>query len=172
MLSDVSLWLANNGFQVSVIGRNPVRMAKLIGQASDPSSISPVFVDYKKEAELRGEIERMIDKNGNIQIVVAWIHSIAQNALSIIAEEVSKNSRDSWKLYHVLGSSTDLKKAIQNIHIPSGCLYRQIQLGFILDKGFSRWLTHKEISDGVIHCIQKDRPIHIVGTVEPWEMRP
>lgn len=172
MLSDVTLWLTNSGFHVSVMGRNPDRMDQLINQASDPSSITPVFADYRNQEELRKKVQRIVEKNGAIQLLVAWIHSYAKNALPIIAEEVSRNNEEHWKLYHVLGSSTDLKKVIQNVSIPPGCFYRQIQLGFVIEHGRSRWLTHKEISEGVIECIQKDPPLHIVGTVEPWEMRP
>ncbi len=71
-----------------------------------------------------------------------------------------------------MGSSTDLKKTVQDVDIPSGCYYRQVQLGFVIENGHSRWLTHKEISHGIIDCIQKDTLLYVVGTVEPWEFRP
>ena len=50
--------------------------------------------------------------------------------------------------------------------------YRRVILGFVVEGGKSRWLTHEEISGGVIEAVQKDAERYIVGTVEPWSMRP
>lgn len=172
MLADAALWLVRQKYHVSVVARNQSRMKKLMEKAENPSSITPVFVDYCNGPKLQREIKRIIHENGEINLVVAWIHSIGKAALPIIAEEVSKSKSDKWRLFHVAGSSTDLKKAVEGIDIPEGCLYRQIQLGFVIENGYSRWLTHKEISSGIIKCIQYDSPRHIVGMVEPWELRP
>ena len=156
---------------LSVIARNPHKMNTLISKAP-PSSITPLFVDYTNENKLRTEIQRTIRQNGPLQLVVAWIHSTGKYALDIIAEETSKAGSQNWRLFHVVGSSTNLEAAINSVKIPTGCLYRQIQLGFVIANGTSRWLTHKEISNGVIAAIRHDKPLYIVGTVEPWERRP
>ncbi|MED4701280.1 hypothetical protein P9436_19755 [Lysinibacillus capsici] len=42
----------------------------------------------------------------------------------------------------------------------------------MMEEGHARWLTHEEISQGVIVAIQQDPPIHIVGTLQPWAKRP
>jgi len=39
----------------------------------------------------------------------------------------------------------------------------------MMEEGHARWLTHEEISQGVIVAIQQDPPIHIIGTLQPWE---
>ena len=52
------------------------------------------------------------------------------------------------------------------------CLYRQIILGFVLEGNTSRWHTNKEIAAGVNRAIQADEERFVVGTLEPWEMRP
>lgn len=172
MLEGVSLWLTENGYHLSVIARSPHRMNTLISKAPAPSSITPLSIDYTNESKLRTEIQRTIRQNGPLQLVVAWIHSTGKNALDIIAKETSKTGGHNWKLFHVVSSSTNLEAAINNLKIPTGCLYRQIQLGFVIENGTSRWLTHKEISNGVIAAIRHDKPLYIVGTVEPWERRP
>ena len=38
--------------------------------------------------------------------------------------------------------------------------------------GRSRWLTHDEISQGVLDAIQVGEDVAIIGTVQPWEERP
>jgi hypothetical protein len=45
-------------------------------------------------------------------------------------------------------------------------------LGFVLEGNHSRWLTHAEISGGVIHSIQTQSKRHVVGTLTPWYRRP
>lgn len=90
MLSDVSLWLVNNDYYVSVIARNSSRMNKLISKASLKDKITPLLVDYTNKEELQKQVRNAIQKNGGIDIIVAWIHSVGENALTIIANEVSK----------------------------------------------------------------------------------
>lgn len=171
MLSNVSLWLACEGYHVSVIGRNPQKMNSLITKCIDESLITPLLVDYRNENELREKIKIAIQKSGHLDVVVAWIHSNAENALEIVLQAMSNNNHN-WKLFHVLGSRANLIEISRNIEIPDGCQYHQVQLGYILEKGNSRWLTNDEIADGVIDSIKSDKLINIVGTIEPWEKRP
>lgn len=171
MLADVSLWLVSQGYHVSVIGRSSSRMANVLNQAIDPLNITPIIVNYDNDLELKDKLENSVKKNGPIKLVVAWIHSYAENALQIISQVATKNENQ-WKLFHILGSSknlTDIKKAA---NVPDSCQYHQVQLGFILEKNNSRWLTNKEISVGVIDSILKEKPIYTVGVLEPWNKRP
>ena len=112
-----------------------------------------------------------IKKNGQLDLVVAWIHLIAENALELIVQEASKNN-EIWTLFHVLGSSTNLDEIKKSVNVPDSCQYRQVQLGFILENGYSRWLTNEEISDGVINSLVNGNVKNIVGTIEPWNERP
>lgn len=106
MLSEVSLWLLDQGYHVSIIARKSDRMMDLIEQTDLDNHITPLFVDYGNHGELQKKVHATINENGDIDIVVAWIHSTAPNALKIIAEEVSI-SKSEWELFHVLGSSCD-----------------------------------------------------------------
>jgi len=90
---------------------------------------------------------------------------------NLITKEVS-NQNSEWDLFHVLGSSANLEKLKGKVSVPTNCLYYQVQLGFVIEDVLSRWLTHQEISNGVIETIQKRKQIHIIGAIEPWEKRP
>jgi hypothetical protein len=50
--------------------------------------------------------------------------------------------------------------------------YREIGLGFIVDGRSSRWLKWEEIAAGVLTAIAKRAERFVIGTVEPWELRP
>lgn len=171
MLSNVCLWLLENNYKVSVIGRNSNKMEKLIQNSIHSSRIIPILVDYEDDKELGTEIKRVIEEHGSFDLIVAWIHSPAKNALPTICEIVGQTSVK-WQLYHILGSSQNLKELKKNISLDDNCTYHQIQLGFILESSYSRWLSNNEISEGVIEAISQEKERHIVGQIEPWDKRP
>lgn len=171
MLADVSLWLVEKGYHVSVIARNSDRMQKLMKRAQAKECFTPLVLDYTNENMLKEKLKDTIKQNGNIDLVVAWIHSYAKDALSLITNVVSEG-KNYWELFHVLGSSSNLEEIKRKAPIPSQCVYYQVQLGFIIEGEHSRWLTHQEISEGVIEAIKKKKKVHIVGQLEPWEKRP
>ena len=47
-----------------------------------------------------------------------------------------------------------------------------MQLGFKIIGSHSRWLTHAEISNGVIESLKGNKTKTIVGTLHPWDRRP
>lgn len=171
MLAGVSLWLLEKGYHVSVIARNPERMEQLIEKTNFKNNLTPVLVDYRNSEELQAHVNAAIKKNGPIDLVVAWIHSDAPDALTVIINAINAN-REQWKLFHILGSSANIKKIKRTVPVPHGCTYYQVQLGFIIENGRSRWLTHEEIAGGVITAIQRKKPIYTIGQLEPWEQRP
>lgn len=171
MLSNVCLWLLKNNYKVSVVARNPNKMENLAKNSMNSSRIIPILVNYEDDKELRSEIKRVIEDHGCIDLVVAWIHSPAQNALPTICEIVGQSSVK-WQLFHVLGSSHNLNELKKNIKVDGNCTYHQVQLGFILESSYSRWLTNNEIAEGVIKAISQEKERHIIGQIEPWDRRP
>ena len=169
MLAKTSLWLAENGYKVSVIGRNKEKLNKLCQQND---FVIPVSVDYRDYNALGKALERIMS-SGNIEIVVAWIHSeVAPRALQIIIDKTNKQAITKWKLFHVLGSSSNLDEIARRLETPVQCEYHQVQLGFVLENNTSRWLTNDEISNGVIEAISTNKDRYIVGTLTPWNKRP
>ncbi|MDY0395679.1 short-chain dehydrogenase [Virgibacillus halophilus] len=109
--------------------------------------------------------------HGKIQLVVAWIHSDANHAFSIISQVIAETA-DHWHMFHILGSSANLNELKQELHVADNCSYHQVQLGFIRYQNQSRWLTHTEICNGVIDAIKRGDPTYTIGMTEPWELRP
>jgi len=167
MLSDVTLFLKKEGYFVSVIGRDSSKYESI----SDYSHSTFLSVDYHDDKRLNHKIQHTIQQHGPFQLIVAWIHSSAPNALSIILNEAAKTNEE-FRLFHVLGSSSDLEKIKEAASVPENCLYHQVQLGFILEGNHSRWLTNHEIATGVVQAIKEDNPIKVIGVLEPWEKRP
>ena len=170
MLSNLSLWLAQNGYHVAVIGRDSEKMERLLKKSLDEYRITPMLVDYRIDDELKKNLQIFQKRNGKFDLVVAWIHSIAENALDIVVEEIN-DDHHTWSLFHVLGSQAN-GKMMKPRSVSNGFTYHQIQLGFIRENGVSRWLTHEEISKGVIDCISENKSSDIVGYTGPEEQLP
>ena len=169
MLSGVTVWLAEQGHTVSVISRHPERFT-MVNIGSDLGRINPIAVDYRESDTLRQRISEAISVFGPIELAILWIHTDAPEAFGIIADEISEHENGSWPLIHVRGSRAYLHP--ESPPVPPNCLYRQVILGFVAGESGSRWLTHDEISGGVIRAIQTDSERTVVGTFEPWERRP
>ncbi|MCM3737962.1 short-chain dehydrogenase [Bacillus cytotoxicus] len=169
MLQNVSKWFAEQGHHTSVIGRNIKRLQEMEDLCHVPERVTCLAVDYHDSDELRAKMKSSIQKNGPIQLVVAWVHSTAVDALQIISEEIETLSKE-WELFHVLGSSA--YKSGRKAKCSSLCKYYRIILGFIIEEKGSRWLTHDEIASGVIEGVRHKQPKWIVGTLEPWDDRP
>ncbi|RKQ32732.1 SDR family NAD(P)-dependent oxidoreductase [Oceanobacillus halophilus] len=170
MLSDVCLWLVNQNYQVSVIGRNPEKMQRLVNSTTVSSQLTPVLVDYTNYEALKQNLLQIQEQNGPFDMVVAWIHGTDLSIWQTLFHSIpmSKNSI----LYHVNGSRTNLEKVKRKLNVPKNISYHQIKLGFIVENAQSRWLTHEEISNGIIQAIEGNNHKKIIGVLEPWDKRP
>jgi hypothetical protein len=167
MLADVSLWLVDAGYKVSVIGRDLNKHRKLVDRAIDPSLINPLPLDYNNEALFEDKVRQAILQHGQISLVVSWPSS--SNLLEIISNLVSKQN-GKWKLYQIKGSR---KYFHDEVFTPSSnCDTRSIYLGFIMQDNQSRWLTNSEIAQGIIKNMKEDKTKSIVGILHPYEKRP
>jgi hypothetical protein len=171
MLLGVTLKLAGQVDRVSVIGRRPERMNALIVRAGPYANrVNPIVMDYRDTADLKERIRGAIAGYGPVGLAVLWIHSDAPDAFRVVVEAISEHTEKPWRLFHVRGSAA--RWDMETPRVPSLCLYRQVLLGFVLEEGRSRWLTHQEIAGGVITAIRNDAERSVVGTLEPWDRRP
>ena len=167
MLADVSLWLANTGYIVSVIGRTMEKHQHLLEQATNPNFINCLVVDYSNYAFLEEQVRDAIIKNGPVSLVVSWTPLL--KSLEIVNSLASKQ-KNPWALYQVMGSRRYFEK--KSLVVPDNCKHRTIYLGFIIEGDQSRWLSNNEISQGVIRSIEEDSSESIIGTLYPYERRP
>jgi hypothetical protein len=171
MLSKATKWLNDEGHSLTLVARNAEKLERVSSSCRYPENNRIISLSYEDSDRLRACIQEEQKNHGNYTMVIAWIHSTAPDALGIIIDEIIKFQQP-FKLFHVLGSSSDLQKIQRSLKVPNECDYRQIQLGFIIENNRSRWLTNDEISNGVIHAIINDNPVTVVGTLQPWSMRP
>ncbi|MFG0300002.1 MAG: short-chain dehydrogenase [Phycisphaerales bacterium JB047] len=92
---------------------------------------------------------------------ICWIHTPAEPVLGLVRTLYSDID-----LLRVVGSSTEVP------HGTGARLDRIVRLGFVIEGNHSRWLTHEEISTGVVSALLSGQPSTTVGTVTPWDAHP
>jgi molybdopterin-guanine dinucleotide biosynthesis protein A len=141
MLAGLARRLADRGHAVSVLARRAPRPG---------AGVSGVPVDYRDDAALDAALARARAEHGPIELAVCWIHTDAPAAPATVARHVAPGGR----LMQVFGT-TVWPLAAPPVHLA----HRQVLLGSI----GGRWLTHAEISGGVLAAIDADLPVHVVG---------
>lgn len=164
MLAVFARSLCDHAAKVSVLARNEKRI-RGVGD-----KIEPIACDYNDGVALSEALSQIEAPD----LVVAWIHGRAPHARRALAECVLAEGR----LVQVLGSAhadpahperlAEMEKAVEGLPID----HQTVVLGFVVEKGKSRWLTNAEICDGVFAAIESEQPVSIVGTVEPWSAKP
>ena len=164
MLAGLARSLCDHAAKVSVLARNEKRI-RAIGDA-----IEPIACDYNDGVALSEALSQIEAPD----LVVAWIHGRAPHARRALAECVLAEGR----LVQVLGSAhgdpahperlAEIEKTVEGLPID----HQTLVLGFVAEKGKSRWLTSAEICTGVITAIESEQAVSIVGTVEPWPEKP
>lgn len=164
MLGNVCVTLAKKGYAVSVIGRTASKFQRLITE-SPVDSIFPIVADYNKE-DMFDAVRAAMNKRGPFELIVSW--SPNYKALARICE--LNRGINIFRLFQVKGSRRYFGD--EPIHLPANCHSRKVFLGFIFENGQSRWLTHGEISNGIVYQIEADQIEGVIGQIEPYELRP
>lgn len=172
MLSGASRWLADHSERLSVLSRRPDKFCGSLDMP--PEKILSLPSDYYRQADVDDAFQTLKDTGVPIDLVLAWIHSGAVDVLAKLAELFDPVGA---RVLQVHGSAyadpANTKPGEDGGRFGAKVKFRPIVLGFVVGDTRSRWLTHDEISDGVIAAIKHfDTEQYIVGTVRPWSARP
>lgn len=170
MMRDVSLYLACQGGQVSVVARTRKDLDTLEKEAD--GNLFGVSVDYGDRQKLDDALSSAIAERGNFDMIVAWIHDPVLPLAAHLADFASRDAR----YIHVRGSAAanpaDTHASIRSEFNNGSLSYEEVILGYVIESGRSRWLTNGEIANGIIESIRFPKERTIVGVVRPWSARP
>ena len=163
MLAGLAEALARDGGRLSLLSR----------RASEVAGENGFDCDYNDEARFVAALDAAVARSGPVDLAIAWFHSLKVAAPRLLAERVE------GRMFQVLGSATAdpghpgrLQRAAAVAEGVPACRLRQVVLGFKVEGGRSRWLTHDEISRGVEEAVRNDSLYTVIGQVEPWSARP
>lgn len=168
MLRAATLELADDADVVTVIARNSDRLSAVVRQAAARGGrIDPISVDYRDTDALVGALEDQTASYGRFGLAVCWIHGKAPGAATVVAKFLAEPPASPGRYFHVL-SHTAADPDVSQRHrervvgAAPHTTYRQVVLGRA--EGGSRWLSHAEISAGVLEAITVDKD-RIVGVL-------
>ena len=141
MLAATTRALADRGHAVTCIARHGADLGDGIGVER---------LDYRDPAGLRKALARSIEARGPLDLAVCWIHTDAPEAPRIVADALAPGAR----LVQVFGT-----RVWPLADVPLYVAYRRVLLG----SADGRWLSHEEISSGVLNAVDTDRPLTVVG---------
>ena len=153
MLAGLTRALAERGHRVTVLSRRgtlPVESSA--SNSLLQARLSPVAVDYRVSAAFTEALARAVSERGPIELAVCWVHTDGPEAPALVAGALKPGAR----LLQVFGT-----RIWPLAEVPLHVAYRQVLLGSV----GGRWLTHDEISTGVLEAIDADHPLRVVGDV-------
>lgn len=141
MLAGLTRELARRGHPVTAVARRAADLG---------DGVRTVALDYRDAHALGAALERAAVERGPLELAVCWIHTDAPAAPRLVAGALAPGGR----LVQVFGA-----RVWPLEHVPVHVAYRQALLGAV----GARWLTHEEISAGVLAAVDADRPLQLVG---------
>lgn len=182
MLRPVVHYLIKTGWQVSVIAKTERSLNILRDEISSEcylksesktklNRLYTFAVDYANTEQLQNVLKSMVTIHEPITLTIAWIHSSSPEAVLTVAQAVEG---DFFQIRSAIVSQKSYQDPfdIASVQKMTHLNYYRIILGFQMDDYSTRWLTNKEIADGVIAALQSKQGSNIIGVVEPWGQRP
>ncbi len=176
MLKRVSLRLSAE-LRTIVVARQIRKLHALYREAkNDGGDILAWPLDYGTPGAADRVADMLRHRKLDCRKVVLWVHSYAEEFSVKLLKHLAEQHPDA-NVVHVLGSASLQPDGIANRMMTGEVIrglpdYRQLILGFKAEGNTTRWLTHEEICEGVLHAFEMTEPRHVVGTVEPWSRRP
>lgn len=159
--------LINCGMTVLLVSRRPGRAAPYKDGLGE---FIPVEADWGKPEALVDSVLTATD-GCSVSHVIVWVHSPYRTAVIRALEQVIAPDA---VVINVWGSANQDPREVrlaETSELP-GIDTRDVLLGYIRAAGASRWLTHAEISEGVLSTLNRTEHIHTVGQIEPWDQHP
>lgn len=172
MLRGVCLALSQTHGVVSVVARSPERLADL-RQAAGDGVVRPIAEDFRNTPRLFAALDAAQGDAGPATLAVLWTPDDVATALIAWFAAASASTR----VIRVLGSlaaapGQDPYARRRLLPIRSGLTYQEAVLGFVIKGDTARWLSHREISEGVLRAASSGCVRTVIGDVRPWRLRP
>lgn len=132
----------------------------------------PIDADWSDEPAFARALDRAA-RHGPFDLALVWMHPRAPALRARLAALMAPDA----VFVEVLGSRASrpggiAEERLEAMRAHPRIRYRQVRLGFAIEAGARRWLTHEEISRAAIDALDTDETVIEAGRHEPWEARP
>lgn len=175
MLAGLVRGLVRAGRRTTVVARSETRIRSLAAETGAPAKVLAAPADYTCPDTLKTALSQVLTTGERFTTAVLWVHGSHRPVVhGLLTDQLAPGAL----LVDVLGSAVldPSRGALRRpaYAVPSA-VYRAVVLGFTDGAHGTRWLTHAEISDGVLDAVEEgpEAPlIRVIGRVQPWEERP
>lgn len=159
--------LIDRGRRVVVASRRPEQAAR---PETGRGRFVPVIADWQDPETL---IDSIVTATGGRSVtqVVVWVHSPYRTAVMGELEHVVTSDAIVVQVWGSAAEDPRKVLATELVTLP-GRSMRDVILGYAIEARASRWLTHTEISDGVLHALDRPGALQVIGQIDPWDQRP
>ncbi|RTH23463.1 hypothetical protein CSW38_10470 [Thermus scotoductus] len=168
MLREASVALASRSGRLTSVARTQRSLLSLDAELARTGCVHHLLaLDWNVPDRFLAEIERHIGATEPPELVVAWIH---EDHLALRLAAVLARMGHPLRFFHVVGSARTNPKQLadslsQGLEPHPNLRYHQVVLGARRSGGSMRWLTHQEISAGVLQAIEAGLAQWMVGDV-------
>jgi hypothetical protein len=167
MLERASLELASQSSHFTMVASTRISLEGFESLArSKGSPVRSIRADWNDREQFLGVLEDQPNREGTPDLVVAWLHEIDLGP--VLASKICRPDHSTVFL-QVCGSMaprSDTFLSFGNMDVYPSIDYRLVILGFRQQGNTRRWLTHEEISDGVLKAVKSQTQISIVGELD------
>lgn len=180
MLSGVVGGLVADGWRTAVVARSGAALRALAGRGARPGEVLTLPADYSDPERFSAALQRVRHEVGPFRLAVLWVHSPSREvALPVVAEALADDAVVVDVRSSAAADPTRDQPSPPSVLAAAPRDYRPVVLGFADGPAGPRWLTHQEISDGVLAATRAPAPPAApdewgwtVGRVRPWHDRP
>lgn len=170
MLAGVASWLMSNGWLVVLPSRrySPIPLDELEPTGVTLGKARWVEARWERPQRLAGDAGKAL--GGKADLLVSWVHGAYRRpVLTAIADLLA----DKAPIVEVHGEAMAAPLTSLPDQALAGHPTQRVVLGYVREGTTTRWLTHREIVDGVLTAVRRaldDRPLtqHQVGELRPW----
>lgn len=153
MLASAARALSEQADSTTVVGRDFSRAENAAPEAS------VVTGDWRDPESLLESLRLNAAREGRFDLALLWIHRTGESLWHHLPELMTEDAR----VFEVVGSASDSPVEVED-HAHLFECHRRITLGHVKVPSGRRWLTHDEISRGVLRAIDEDTS-RVVGEV-------
>jgi NAD(P)-dependent dehydrogenase (short-subunit alcohol dehydrogenase family) len=171
MLSGCVAELVRDGWQVVVPSRRYAPIPADIAESADDPKALWVEADWAAPESFAERAGKAL--GGKAELLVAWVHDAYRAEVLAAIEPLLAGDA---AVVEVLGSSA--AQPLGGVAEPSlpGHETQLVVLGFVRDGESTRWLTHRETSEGVLDAVHRalaGRPpaVHQIGELSQYSVR-
>ncbi len=175
MLKDTTVAIAGRSRRLTSVARTSTSLARIEQGIAGLSCIHhPLVLDWNDRGHFLSALAAHSQSVGSPTLIAAWLHDDTLGPA--IARTLATGNRR-CRFFQVRGSAAEDPTRIGDAsplgaEMPDSVDDHQIVLGFRIEGDTSRWLTHSEISKGVVAALDEPGKIHRVGSLLPWDRRP